>query len=130
MGIAGVAYDSSAGIIEVAFRVQSTIVPLVLGGFEFYLLVIMNCTVFISQRLGYFDPTEYHVDLPWGLTGVTGSLMTFFCLLLQSACLRALQQALQSDEEHDGALPRDCVNSPCTGAREGEPTEDCKIVYC
>lgn len=78
MGIAGVAYDSSAGIIEVAFRVQSTIVPLVLGGFEFYLLVIMNCTVFISQRLGYFDPTEYHVDLPWGLTGVTGSLMTFF----------------------------------------------------
>lgn len=78
MGIAGVAYDASAGIMEVAFKIRSTIIPLVLQGFEFYLLVAMNVTVFLSSRMGFFNPEEYHVDLPWGLTGVTGSLMTFF----------------------------------------------------
>jgi predicted membrane chloride channel (bestrophin family) len=78
MGIAGVAYDPGAGIMEVAFTFTSTIVPMVLGGFEFWLLLFMNLVVCVTKHLNLFDPTEYHIDLPWGLTGVTGSLMTFF----------------------------------------------------
>ena len=45
MGIAGVAYDPGAGIMEVAFTFTSTIVPMVLGGFEFWLLLFMNIVV-------------------------------------------------------------------------------------
>jgi len=78
MGVAGVAYDASAGIIEVAFRFTSTIIPMVLGGFEFWLLLVMNIVVCTLRHMGIFNPEQYHVDLPWGLTGVTGSLMTFF----------------------------------------------------
>merc|ERR1719407_352295 len=38
----------------------------------------MNLVVCVTKHLNLFDPTEYHIDLPFGLTGVTGSLMTFF----------------------------------------------------
>lgn len=78
MGVAGRDYDASAGIIQTALKFSSTIIPMVLGGFEFWLLLFMNVGVSTLRHLGIFDPTEYHMDLPWGLTGVTGSLMTFF----------------------------------------------------
>jgi predicted membrane chloride channel (bestrophin family) len=78
MGIAGVEYDSSAGICYTSLKVKSTIIPMVLSGFEFWALLLMNSTVCILKHMGVFDPAEYHFDLPWGLTGVTGSLMTFF----------------------------------------------------
>lgn len=78
MGIAGVQYDSSAGICATSMRVTSTIIPMVLGGFEFWVLLSLNATVCITKHAGFFDPKVWHVDLPWGLTGVTGSLMTFF----------------------------------------------------
>merc|ERR1719498_1973775 len=64
--------------MEVAFRFTSTIVPMVISGFEFWVLLTMNIAVSACKHLNLFDPEEYHIDLPWGLTGVTGSLMTFF----------------------------------------------------
>lgn len=51
---------------------------MVLQGGEFWFLLVLNITVSTSRHLGMFSPEVYHVDLPWGLTGVTGSLMTFF----------------------------------------------------
>jgi len=78
MGIAGVTYDASAGIIETAFRYSSTIIPLVFEGVEFWCLLLFNLSIFASRHMNLFDPEAYHIDLPWSLTGVTGSLMTFF----------------------------------------------------
>merc|ERR1719440_409185 len=38
----------------------------------------MNLTFCFCRHMGWYHPEKYHMDLPWGLTGVTGSLMTFF----------------------------------------------------
>merc|ERR1719149_604544 len=51
---------------------------MVVTGFEFWLLLFMNCSVSFARHYCGFHPEAYHLDLPWGLTGVTGSLMTFF----------------------------------------------------
>merc|ERR1719191_2197511 len=74
----GVAYDASAGIIVTALRIASTIIPEVLSGWEFWALLIFNSAICIARHTGAFEPHQYRIDLPWGLTGVTGSLMTFF----------------------------------------------------
>jgi len=78
MGIAGVDYDASAGIMQTAMRFKSTIIPMVIDGGEFWFLLFMNIAICILRHLGIFNPEVYHIDLPFGLTGVTGSLMTFF----------------------------------------------------
>jgi len=78
MPVSGVQYDTSGGIIEVAFTWSHTIIPMVLGGFEFWVLLFANVFVSTMSHLHIFHPKSYHMDLPFGLTGVTGSLMTFF----------------------------------------------------
>lgn len=74
----GVPYDTEAGILVTALRVTSTIIPLVIDGPEFWGLCLLNITVCCLRHLGVFNPKEYQVNLPWELTGATGSLMTFF----------------------------------------------------
>lgn len=74
----GTAYDTNAGILVTALRISSTIIPEVLAGKEFWVLCLLNLTVCISRRLEIFNPEAYNVNLPWGLTSATGSLMTFF----------------------------------------------------
>lgn len=78
MVVSGKPYDASAGIIETALRYGSTIIPMVLEGKEFWVLLFLNLTVSITRHMDLIDPKAFHLDLPWGLTGVTGSLMTFF----------------------------------------------------
>lgn len=74
----GVPYDTEAGIMASAFRITSTIIPLVVDGIEFWALCFLNITVCILRHLDIFEPKMYNIDLPWGLTSATGSLMTFF----------------------------------------------------
>lgn len=74
----GVAYDTEAGILSIAFRMKHTIIPDVVDGPEFWGLCFLNISVCICRHLGIFEPRHLNVDLPWGLTGATGSLMTFF----------------------------------------------------
>jgi len=74
----GVPYDTEAGILASAMRISSTIIPLVIDGPEFWCLCVLNITVCVLRHLGIFEPKVYNVDLPWGLTSATGSLMTFF----------------------------------------------------
>jgi len=74
----GVPYDTEAGILASAMRISSTIIPLVIDGPEFWALCFLNITACILRHMDIFDPHAYHVDLPWGLTNATGSLMTFF----------------------------------------------------
>merc|ERR1719408_1131090 len=74
----GVIYDTDAGILASAMRVSSTIIPLVIDGPEFWALCFLNITVCVLRHLDIFEPKLYHVNLPWGLTSATGSLMTFF----------------------------------------------------
>mmetsp|Transcript_61014 Transcript_61014/g.170678 ORF Transcript_61014/g.170678 Transcript_61014/m.170678 type:complete len:399 (-) Transcript_61014:110-1306(-) len=71
-------YDTGKGIIATALNLKFTIIPLVLGKVEFYMLLGLNVGITYLRRTGYFDPDEYHVDLSMKLTQVTGSLMTFF----------------------------------------------------
>lgn len=78
MGVAGIDYDASAGIMATALRFTSTIIPLVVRGSEFWILLFLNVGICTSRHMDLFNPAEYNMDLPWGLTGVTGSLMTFF----------------------------------------------------
>lgn len=59
-------------------RIASTVIPLVIDGPEFWALCLLNITVCILRHSGVFHPDAYHVNLPWGLTSATGSLMTFF----------------------------------------------------
>merc|ERR1719161_1019629 len=80
----GVAYDASAGIIVTALRIASTIIPLVIDGPEFWVLLVFNSVICFARHLDLIDPEAYHLDLPWGLTGVTGSLMTFFVCFYNS----------------------------------------------
>lgn len=74
----GVVYDTDAGILSSAMHISSTIIPLVIDGPEFWGLCFLNITVCVLRQIGMFHPKEYKVNLPWELTGATGSLMTFF----------------------------------------------------
>lgn len=74
----GVPYDTEAGILSSAMRISSTVIPLVIDGPEFWILCLLNLTVCWMRHNDIFHPSDYHVDLPWGLTSATGSLMTFF----------------------------------------------------
>merc|ERR1719335_1297434 len=64
--------------METAFRLSSTIIPEVVKGKEFWLLLGFNVAVTSLRHFGVFEPHDYNLHLPFGLTGVTGSLMTFF----------------------------------------------------
>jgi len=92
MGVAGVEYDASAGIMQTALRFKSTIFPMVLEGSEFWILLIFNLIVTFTRHMGIFTPEVYHIDLPWGLTGVTGSLMTFFVCFYNSHVFKRYQK--------------------------------------
>jgi len=74
----GVYYDTDAGIVASSLRISSTIIPMVTDGFEFWVLLFFNITICMLRKYKLIDPEAYHADLPWGLTGVTGSLMAFF----------------------------------------------------
>lgn len=71
-------YNTEDGIAQTALRVKQTIIPDVLDGTEFWLLFLVNITLKLLRYYDIIDPAAYSVDLPFGLTGVTGSLMTFF----------------------------------------------------
>lgn len=71
-------YEPSDGITKTAFRISSTIIPMVVGGPEFWFFLAFNIAIFVSRKTGWFKPEDYDIVLPWELTGVTGSLMTFF----------------------------------------------------
>eukprot|EP00928_Gymnodinium_smaydae_P015441 TRINITY_DN15710_c0_g1_i2.p1 TRINITY_DN15710_c0_g1~~TRINITY_DN15710_c0_g1_i2.p1 ORF type:complete len:365 (+),score=99.28 TRINITY_DN15710_c0_g1_i2:238-1332(+) len=51
---------------------------MVLDGPEFWMLLLLNLAVCFARHTGIFDPSVFKVELPWHLTGATGSLMTFF----------------------------------------------------
>eukprot|EP00927_Polykrikos_kofoidii_P014969 TRINITY_DN16627_c0_g3_i1.p1 TRINITY_DN16627_c0_g3~~TRINITY_DN16627_c0_g3_i1.p1 ORF type:complete len:417 (+),score=95.03 TRINITY_DN16627_c0_g3_i1:150-1253(+) len=57
---------------------------MVVEGVEFWFLLAVNITVWYTRHVHIFEPELYHVDLPWGLTGATGSLMTFFVCFYNS----------------------------------------------
>mmetsp|Transcript_79675 Transcript_79675/g.221715 ORF Transcript_79675/g.221715 Transcript_79675/m.221715 type:complete len:367 (+) Transcript_79675:165-1265(+) len=73
-------YDSSLGIVTSAlfFRFSSTIIPSVITDKEFWILLLLNVTVFSMKALGFYHPDHWNLDLPFSLTGTTGGLMTFF----------------------------------------------------
>lgn len=71
-------YDVDEGIGEVAFRIAGTVIPEVVAAPEFWVLLILNISVRGSRALDLFHPSDLNIDLPWGLTGITSSLMTFF----------------------------------------------------
>lgn len=77
-------YDSSSGIVVSAFRFKSTIIPMVVDGPEFWLFLILNIFICVMRHMGLFNPEIFHLDLPWDLTGTTGSLMTFFVVFYNS----------------------------------------------
>lgn len=71
-------YNTEDGIVLAALRVKQTIIPDVLDGKEFWILLILNLAVRLMRKYDVFNPGDFNADLPWHLTGVTGSLMTFF----------------------------------------------------
>mmetsp|Transcript_61015 Transcript_61015/g.170679 ORF Transcript_61015/g.170679 Transcript_61015/m.170679 type:complete len:376 (-) Transcript_61015:188-1315(-) len=71
-------YNTDGSICGIALRISGTVIPEVVTGMEFWLLLIINIAVRTLRALDLFKPEEYGVALPFGLTGVTGSLMTFF----------------------------------------------------
>lgn len=87
------AYDTSQGIIAVAFRLRSTVIPTVLQKSEFYFLSALNLALFHACRVGNYSPDEYHAFMSMKLTAVTGSLMTFF-IVFYNAHMYARYQEL------------------------------------
>jgi len=77
-------YDADTGMVMSAFRFKSTIIPMVVDGPEFWLFLILNVFICGLRHAGMFNPELYHCDLPWDLTGTTGSLMTFFVVFYNS----------------------------------------------
>lgn len=73
-----VQYDPAHGILYSALRLKSTVVSQVLYRAEFYLLFAFHGAVSAAYKLKYFDPDRIHLELTMNMTGVTGSLMTFF----------------------------------------------------
>lgn len=73
-------YDPSIGIVVSAFFTMfgKTIIPMVVCDKEFWLFLILNLAVFMFKHTGLFTPEPLALNLPFGLTGVTGGLMTFF----------------------------------------------------
>eukprot|EP00927_Polykrikos_kofoidii_P014968 TRINITY_DN16627_c0_g2_i1.p1 TRINITY_DN16627_c0_g2~~TRINITY_DN16627_c0_g2_i1.p1 ORF type:complete len:342 (+),score=49.12 TRINITY_DN16627_c0_g2_i1:138-1163(+) len=71
-------YDAGASIIGTAIRISSSVLPEVVSQPEFWILLTVNIVVKISVAWGFYTPEFYSLQLPLGLTGVTGSLMTFF----------------------------------------------------
>jgi len=80
----GIEYNSDDGIIQTAVRIYQTIIPVVVSGWEFWFLLCFNLTVFMTSKMGWFNPLDYNLNLPWELTGVTGGLMTFFVVFYNS----------------------------------------------
>jgi len=73
-----VEYDPTRGTFYTTLCLKNTVISEVISKFEFYMLIFCHIAVRQSHKLGYFSPGDFHLDLPMGLTGVTGSLMTFF----------------------------------------------------
>lgn len=71
-------YDPTLGTLKTALILQNTVISEVFHRTEFWGLIIFHCGVRVAMELELFEPEEYHVTLPLSLTGVTGSLMTFF----------------------------------------------------
>lgn len=57
---------------------------MVIDGPEFWAFLVMNITICTLRHMGMFNPENFHLDLPWDLTGTTGSLMTFFVVFYNS----------------------------------------------
>lgn len=57
---------------------------MVVDGPEFWLFLILNIFICVMRHMGLFNPEIFHLDLPWDLTGTTGSLMTFFVVFYNS----------------------------------------------
>lgn len=73
-----VEYDANVGTACTALNLKDTVIHQVLCRFEFYLLIIFHASLRYALQMEYFLPDETNLTLPMSLTGVTGSLMTFF----------------------------------------------------
>jgi len=71
-------YDPNLGTLHTALCLKDTVISQVLQRFEFYALIASHVALRSAYQMGYFSPEELHLRLPMSLTGVTGSLMTFF----------------------------------------------------
>jgi len=97
-------YDSDDGIVATAFRWSSTILPASTESTEFWFYFFVNLGLHIVYRVGWFDPRNYDVDLPWGLTGTMSSLLTFFVVLYNSNAFGRYQQLFDVCKELFGAV--------------------------
>jgi len=71
-------YDPQHGILYSSLRIKSTVVSQVLCRPEFYILLGFHGFVSYLYKSGKFSPEFYDMELTMTMTGVTGSLMTFF----------------------------------------------------
>jgi len=71
-------YDPNLGTLHTALCLKDTVISQVLQRFEFYALILSHVALRSAYQFGYFSPEDLHLRLPMSLTGVTGSLMTFF----------------------------------------------------
>eukprot|EP00401_Gymnodinium_catenatum_P069771 CAMPEP_0117479644 /NCGR_PEP_ID=MMETSP0784-20121206/11989_1 /TAXON_ID=39447 /ORGANISM="" /LENGTH=156 /DNA_ID=CAMNT_0005274073 /DNA_START=76 /DNA_END=543 /DNA_ORIENTATION=+ len=65
------------GIIRSAFRLDGTVLPMVLVKPEFYIFLGLNFFVAFSLQTGYYNPDQYHAQMTLKVTEITGHLMTF-----------------------------------------------------
>jgi predicted membrane chloride channel (bestrophin family) len=73
-----VEYDPNVGTVVTALQLKNTVITQVLHRFEFYVLIAAHFALRLVHELRLYSPEMHQLDLPLGLTGVTGSLMTFF----------------------------------------------------
>jgi predicted membrane chloride channel (bestrophin family) len=73
-----VEYDPTYGTFFTALQLKDTVVSQVLVRFDFYFLLCFHFATRVAVESRLFDPSDFGLELPMGLTEVTGSLMTFF----------------------------------------------------
>lgn len=71
-------YDPTIGTLCTALRLKDTVITMVFGRFEFWVLLSYHGALRYAYEMDYYKPSDFNMTLPLGLTGVTGSLMTFF----------------------------------------------------
>jgi len=80
-------YDSSAGYIVTAFRLQNTVIPSVLWRWEFWFFMGIHVTITWMYRSGRYSFEEGSLlHLGWGDIEVMAAITTFFQVFYTNSC--------------------------------------------
>lgn len=102
-------YDSSAGYLVTAFRLQNTVVPSVLRRWEFWFFMGIHVTIAWMYRYGGYNFEEKSfLHIGWGDIEVMAAITTFFQVFYTNSCYHRYMHLYNETQKLFGTLQDIC----------------------